>query len=354
MKVYKNLYKQIISKENLFEAWEIFKRDKRNRHDVETFEKNIEREIFKLAHELQSKSYRHGMYRMFLIHDPKLRQIHKATVRDRVLHHAIFKILNPIFEQSFIPASFSCRIGKGTHKGVEYLARALRAVSKNDTISCFVLKCDIRKFFDSVDHNILLGLLEKRIVDADTRWLMREIVGSFTSLGYRERESKNAPRKGVPIGNLTSQLFANIYMNELDQFVKHELRVKYYARYTDDFVIVSEDQEHLESLIPRIGEFLHTRLALSLHPNKVSIRKYRHGIDFLGYIVLSRHIAVRRKTEKRIFRKLRERVRGFRAGSVTNISLLSSLKSYLGILSHADAHEVVQELKNKFWFWLKE
>ena len=125
---------------------------------------------------------------MFLLRDPKLRRIHKASVRDRVLHHAIFKVLNPIFEPTFIPASFSCRIDKGTHKGVKYLAHTLRAVSKNGIGHCFALKCDIRKFFDSIDHDTLLGILEKRVVDPDTRWLMREVVESFTTLDYRERE----------------------------------------------------------------------------------------------------------------------------------------------------------------------
>ena len=143
-------------------------------------------------------------------------------------------------------------------------------------------------------------------------------------------------------------------MNELDQFVKHVLREKYYARYTDDFVIVSENRTYLESLIPEISEFLHTRLALSLHPDKVFIRKYRQGIDFLGYVALPQHILVRRKTEKRIFRKLRGRVKQFKSGSVTKKSLLSSLNSYLGVLSHANAYEVAQELENNFWFWMKE
>ena len=350
MKLYRNLYESIISTRNLFEAWEIFKHNKRNRPDVEAFEKNIEREIFKLAHELRGRHYRHGPYRGFWIRDPKLRRIHKATVRDRVLHHAIFKILSPVFEPTFIPASFSCRVDKGTHKGVKYLAQALRAVSKNEANQCFVLKCDVRKFFDTIDHDILLDLLQKKIADTDTLNLLEEIIKSYTAGLSRE----NALRRGVPIGNLTSQLFANIYMNEFDQFVKHELRVKYYARYTDDFVIISEDHAYLEILIPNIAEFLHTRLALSLHPNKVSIRKYRRGVDFLGYVALPRHIMVRQNTERRIFRKLRERVKGFKAGIVTKTSLLSSLNSYLGVLSHADAHEVAQKLKNNFWFWLKE
>ncbi len=202
MKVYKNLYRQITSTENLFEAWSIFKRDKRNRPDVEVFEKNVEYELFKLGRELRAKCYRHGPYRMFMIHDPKLRCIHKATVRDRVLHHAVFKILSPIFEPTFISTSFSCRVGKGTHKGVEYLARTLRAVSRNGTQPCYALKCDVRKFFDSIDHDILLDIFEKRVTDPDTRWLVREIIGSYEDVGFtrerereREREQKCAKKR---------------------------------------------------------------------------------------------------------------------------------------------------------------
>jgi len=187
MKVYKNLYNRIISTENLFEAWNIFKRDKRNRQDVEAFEKNVEYEIFKLGRELSAKYYRHGPYRMFLIHDPKLRCIHKATVRDRVLHHAIFKVLNPIFEPTFIPASFSCRVGKGTHKGVEYLKRTLRTVSKNGMQPCYALKCDVRKFFDSIDQNILLRILREKISDLDTLWLLENVIDSY-AVGATERE----------------------------------------------------------------------------------------------------------------------------------------------------------------------
>jgi hypothetical protein len=143
-------------------------------------------------------------------------------------------------------------------------------------------------------------------------------------------------------------------MNELDQFMKHTLRVTYYARYTDDFVIVSEERAYLENLIPKISDFLQKHLALSLHPNKVSIRKYRQGIDFLGYVILPHHIVVRQNTKKRIFRKLHERARGFRDGSVTEVTALSSLNSYLGVLSHADAYDIAEELKNNFWFWMRE
>jgi retron-type reverse transcriptase len=187
MKIYRNLYNQIISPENLFEAWDIFKSDKRNKPDVQAFEKNSEQEIFKLSGELRSKNYRHGSYRGFWVRDPKMRHIHKAIVRDRVLHHAIFKILYPIFEPTFISASFSCRVGKGTHKGVAYVAQAFRAVSKNATGPCYALKCDVRKFFDSIDQDILLGILKKKIRDPDTIRLLENLINSYV-VGANERE----------------------------------------------------------------------------------------------------------------------------------------------------------------------
>ncbi len=181
MKVYKDLYGSITSPENLFEAWDIFKRDKRGKPDVAAFEQNVEYELFKLARELRGKYYRHGPYRGFWIRDPKIRRIHKATVRDRVLHHAIFKILNPVFEPTFIASSFSCRIGKGTHKGVEYLKHSLRAVSANGTRPCFALKCDVRKFFDTINHAVLLGILRKKIADPEVLWLLEEVIESYTA-----------------------------------------------------------------------------------------------------------------------------------------------------------------------------
>lgn len=357
MKVYRNLFESIISTENLFAAWDIFKHDKRNKPDVEEFGKDVERELFALERELREKTYRPGLYRTFWIHDPKLRRINKATVRDRVLHHAMFRVLNPIFEPTFIYGSFSCRVRKGTHKGVEYLADCLRKVSRNNTSPCFALKCDVRKFFDSINHEVLFSILKKRIRDEDTLRLLREIIDSYaTSVPARSAGGggEKCSKKGVPIGNLTSQLFANVYMNELDQFVKHTLRVKYYARYTDDFVILSDDRTYLETLVPRIENFLQTCLSLSLHPDKVSIRKYRQGIDFLGYVALPNHVVLRSSTQRRIYRKVRERVRRFRAGTISETTLFSSLNSYLGVLSHADAHAVSEDLMNQFWFWMKD
>ncbi len=188
MKTYCDLFGKIISPENLFAAWETFKADKRNKADVAEFERHLEKNIFQLHRDLRDETYQHGPYRGFWICDPKQRHIHKATVRDRVLHHAIFSVINPIFEETFIPASFSCRIGFGTHKGVEVLEHKARAVAQNGTNNCFVLKCDVWKFFDSVDHGILALILGKRIKDENAMWLLGSVIKSYKAAPVRERE----------------------------------------------------------------------------------------------------------------------------------------------------------------------
>jgi retron-type reverse transcriptase len=349
MKIYRDLYWLIISPQALFRAWEIFKSDKRNKPDVAEFEMNLEQNIFDLYRDLKNGTYRHGGYKGFWIHDPKLRRIHKASVRDRVLHHAVFRVLNPIFEPTFIPTSFSCRIGKGTHKGMKKVAEMIRTVSRNNTRPCYALKCDVRKFFDSIDHDTLLKILDKKIKDEKVMGLMREIIDSFAA-----SRPNLFDRRGVPIGNLTSQIFANIYMNEFDQFMKHELKVDNYARYTDDFIIVSTDKRYLENLLTPIEGFLRSKLFLELHPKKVILRKHNRGIDFLGYVILPYHIKMRTKTKRRIPRKLHESIRLYKSGAISELTLKSSLQSYMGVLSHADARTLGQEIRNKYWFWLSE
>jgi retron-type reverse transcriptase len=349
MKTYKNLFNKIVDPEALFIAWDEFKSNKRGKDDVQEFEKEVEQNIFQLASDLKNKTYRHGPYTGFYIYDPKRRHIHKATVRDRVLHHAIFKVVNEIFEPTFISHSFSCRIGKGTHRGVAALDVMIRKATRNYTIQRFALKCDIRKFFDSIDHRILLDILKTRIRDPDFLWLLEEIVESFQS-----DLSNLFQKRGLPIGNLTSQIFANVYMNELDQFVKHKMKLKYYARYTDDFVIVGHSEAYLQEKLGEILSFLDSRLALSLHPDKIIIRKCGQGIDFLGYVVFPHHILIRGKTRKRIFRKLREKVKLQKSGRITEDELNQSLQSYLGVLSNADSHKLREQVLNHFWFWLRE
>lgn len=279
-----------------------------------------------------------------------MRHIHKASVKDRVVHHLVSKVLEEIFDSTFYPHSYSCRKGKGTHKAVQAFIRLARKVSKNNTSPCYVLKCDIEKFFASIDHRILLKLLSIKIKDTSFLWLLEEIIGSFCS---ELTKNLNFP-KGMPIGNLTSQLFANIYLNPFDQFFKNELKVGAYIRYADDFVILSPDQFYLACLIPKIRKFLRYKLKLALHPQKIIIRDYYLGIDFLGYVVFPHFVLPRTKTKKRMFRKIYKRVQLVKEQKLSYDSLDQALQSYLGYLSHVNAFNLSQELKNQVWFWLTD
>lgn len=349
MKVFDDIFNEIIAPEKLFAAWDAFKKDKQQKQDVLHFEWNVEENIFNLHRDLRYGRYKHSPYTSFYVQDPKRRHIHKAIVRDRVLHHAVFTALNPLFEPAFIANSFSCRVGKGTHKGVEKLSQLVRAVSKNYQKPCFALKCDVKRFFATVDHYLLLAILHKRIKDENAIELLKEIIYSFSSEFSTLFESK-----GLPIGNLTSQLFANVYLNEFDQFVKNELHVEHYVRYTDDFVVLSNSRAYLKNVLLSITAFLRDRLKLELHPKKISLRPFHQGIDFLGYVILPHYRLVRSKTKRRILHKLHSRAIEYKYRTIDQKTLNQSLQSYLGVLSHANAHNVSQDLQNNLWYWLHE
>lgn len=328
-------YIELTQIDNLFQAWSEFRRGKGKKRDVQVFERNLEDNLFRLQENLKNKTYRHGGYQEFYVHDPKRRHIHKAEVADRVVHHLLYKFLYEVFDPIFIHDSYSCRIDKGTHKAVLRLEKFTRKVSRNYTTECWALKCDIKKFFASADHEILKELLKRRIKDKDILWLLSQVIDSFRSTVGKE--------KGIPLGNLTSQVFANIYLNELDQFVKHKLKAKYYLRYADDFLLLSSDKKLLESYIIPIREFLQDTLKLELHPKKIILRRLDWGIDFLGYIVLPHYRLPRTKTKRRVFKKLKEKV--------NSDSFEQSSQSYLGYLGHAKSFKVIQDLKNKIWLW---
>jgi retron-type reverse transcriptase len=285
------------------------------KRDVLEFQLNLEDNLFDLHEKLKNKTYQHSHYIPFYITDPKLRHIHKATVKDRILHHAIFRILYPIFDKIFIFDSYSCRLNKGTHKAVKRLKRFCLKLSQNNRKIIFVLKCDIRKFFDSVNQDILLNLIKKKIKDEKAVWLIEKIVKSFIN--------------GLPLGNVTSQLFANIYLNELDYFIKQNLRERYYLRYCDDFIILSDDKNYLIGLVEKINDFLNKRLKLKLHLDKIIMRKYRQGIDFVGYVIRPHCITLRTRTKKRIFKKVKH----------------NNLQSYLGILKHCKGYKIKKKIE---------
>lgn len=316
-------FEDIIGVENLLEAWRDFLRGKRHKRDVQEFQLHLMNNIFELHNDLRNHTYRHGGYQAFNICDPKPRSIHKASVRDRLLHHAIYRALYPFFDRTFIADSFSCRIGKGTHKALNRFREFGYGASRNNTRTCWVLKCDIKKFFASIDHGVLNQILRQYIPDRDPLWLLGEVIGSFSS---------TRPGVGLPLGNLTSQLLVNIYMNEFDHFVKHRLKAKYYVRYADDFVILSGNREWLEKLIPRIQEFLQSHLKLSLHPDKVFIKTRTSGIDFLGWVHFPDHRVLRTTTKNRMIKRLHD------APSP------ATQQSYLGLLKHENTHKIKTEV----------
>lgn len=346
IKISHKVYQEITTPEAIFQAWDEFIKGKKKKEDVMEFGRFLEDNLFSLQESLEKKTYRHGGYKSFYVRDPKVRHIAKACVRDRVVHHLTTKMLEEIFDPTFYPHSYSCRKNKGTHRAVEEFVRMARQASNNNTSSCFVLKCDIKKFFATVDHNVLIKTLEERIQDKEFLWLLDEIISSFRSEYTVELFSP----KGMPIGNLTSQLFANIYLNSLDIFMKKDLKLKYYIRYADDFVILSNNQEYLNELLPKIEDFIGKNLKMSLHPNKIELCNYYLGIDFLGYLVFPNFIIPRTKTKRRIIRKLEKKIRQLQSGDTTTKSLNQTLQSYLGYLQHANAYKLSESLKNKILF----
>ena len=306
----------------MLRAWRCFLRGKQVKADVRSFQFDLSNNISLLLGELQSKTYQHGPYQAFSIVDPKPRLIHKALVRDRVVHHLIYQALYWHFDTRFIFDSYSCRNGKGTFKAIDRFNLFARRVSRNHTRTCWVLKCDIKKFFASVDHEVLREILARHITDPNLLWLLGQIIDGFSTDGV-------GVGKGLPLGNLTSQLLANIYLDEFDRFVKQELRVPYYLRYTDDFVILSDDRNYLKKLLLKLAGFLDRRLKLSLHERKVFIKTYASGVDFLGWVNFLHHRQLRTVTKRRILKGLV----GYPKPEIVN--------SYRSLLSHGNTHDLV-------------
>lgn len=297
------MFDKICSFENLHRAYLGARKCKRNRSEILKFNYHLEENLLKLQQELLSQTYQHGGYRQFIICDSKKRRIKAAPFKDRVIHHALCNIIEPIFDKGFIFDSYACRGGKGTHRALKRLQRFLKSISesprKQEGERIYALKGDISKYFDNINHKILLEMIKKKITDQKVVWLTDKIADS----------SHEKPQTGIPIGNLTSQLFANIYLNELDKFVKHNLRVKYYLRYMDDFLILSYNKRKLRAIKLKIQKFLKNKLLLELHSKKVDISPAEKGIDFLGYVNFQNYRLLRKSTVKRFIKRTREKIK---------------------------------------------
>ncbi len=333
-----DLFNKIIALDNLFGAWTEFRRGKQKKQDIINLSVTLEEDVFGLHKRLKEGNYRHSAYQDFYVLDPKLRHIHKAVALDRLLHQAIFQILEPEYHRQFIFDSYSSRKGKGVHKARAMFHKLAWKLSRNNTKVVWVLKCDIRKFFDSVDHQILLDILARRIENEEVLALLKEIIKSF----------ETSPSKGIPLGNLTSQLFSNVYLNELDQEIKRKWQVKNYVRYADDFLVLDTDRTKLEQLLPLISDFLNHNLKLFLHPDKVFIQRFAKGVDFLGNVIYPHHQILRTKTKKRALRKMRKLKKELAEGLILEKYFRQVQASYLGLLKYCRGRkikEIIEDLR---------
>ena len=320
-------FEYIVNVDNLLKSWSEFIKGKRKRKDVLEFSFNLMDNILSLHNDLSNNTYKHRSYQAFKVYDPKPRDIHKASVRDRLVHRAVYRVLYPFFEKIFISDSFSCRKEKGTHRAIKRFYDFSYKTSENNTKTIWILKCDIKKFFANIEHNKLIAILKEYIPDTKIIQLLEEIIKSFCSGSHGV---------GLPLGNLTSQLLANVYMNELDQFIKHKIKAKCYIRYADDFVIFSKKRQQLGYKVLEIQKFLEEELKLKLHPNKVSIKTLSSGQDFLGWVSFPNHKILRTATRKRILKRIKLR------------PIPETLNSYLGLLKHGNTKKIREKFYNSY------
>lgn len=323
------MYEKLFSWENLLLAYRRASKGKRGQPNVAAFEHRLEENLLRMQHELAARTYRFGEYNNFYIHEPKKRLISAAPFHDRIVHHALCNLIGPIFERTFVADSFANRVGKGTH-------RALNRVQGFSRIFPYVLQCDLRQFFPSIDHAILLEILELKIDDRDVLWLAGQILKSGERVLSEEYDMVYFPGddllaacrpRGLPIGNLTSQFWANVYMNPFDHFVKRELNCKGYVRYVDDFLLFAEDKRTLwtwrEALIKRLARF-----RLTIHPG-AQPRPVSEGIPFLGFTVFPNRRRLKRRKGIHFQRKLRSMLAAFEEGEIPISKITASVKGWV-------------------------
>lgn len=320
MKRYSGLYAQIYDFANLEKAYRKARRCKRYRGEVLRYSANLEENLINLQNHLIWHSYRQGTYKTFYVYEPKKRLISALPFTDRVAQHAINNILEPLIDKRFYCHSYACRKGKGMHKASEVLSRWIHD-STFEGQSLYAIKGDIHHYFQSIEHDRLKATIRRIIKDKETLALLDRIIDSGGEGG-----------KGIPVGNLTSQLFANLYLDRLDKFVKETLHVRYYIRYMDDFVILSPDKAYLRRVLQQIEEFLALELGLLLNP-KTTILNCKNGVDFCGY----RHYADHKKVRKSSVRKMKRTIKAFRNGKISEEQFSKALQSWLGHIKHADA-----------------
>ncbi len=367
-----------IDVEQLFEAYLSCRKTKRYTQNALKFEVDYEANLFQIKDEIENGSYSPGRSIAFIVNKPVKREIFAADFRDRVVHHWLINKLNPLFENLFIQDSYACRVGKGTHYGVIRADSFIKACSENYTKDCYILKLDILGFFMHINRKLLFSMLEKFINQYYTqpdKALVLEITQKiifnqptqnciikgnkkdWDGLPKNKSLFHSPPDCGLPIGNLTSQVFANFYMHQFDAYVTKELGLKYYGRYVDDFVIVHPDKDYLKSLIPQLTDLLISSLQLTLHPKKIYLQHYSKGVKFLGTVIKPNRIYIANGTRGNFYNAIEKQnkvVRDHKPCKEDKASFLSSMNSYLGIMKHYKSYNLRKRMIFKklsvYWF----
>ncbi|MCB1859865.1 MAG: RNA-dependent DNA polymerase [Gammaproteobacteria bacterium] len=334
---YENLFPGIIEFGNLYAAFRRAAKGKRGKWEVADFEWNLESELWRLHEQLGDGSYRPGGYYSFYIRDPKHRLISAAPFRDRVVHHALCNLIEPVFERTFIGDSYANRVEKGSHAALDRAQRFARRCR-------YVLQCDVRQFFPSIDHGVLLQILQRKIADERTLDLCGKIIQSGAGVLSREYKQTYFPGddlfaalrpRGLPIGNLTSQFWANVYLNELDQFIKRQLRCKEYLRYVDDFLLFSDDKQQLWNWKLEVKQYL-IALRLSLHEKESTVYPVESGIPFLGFRIYPDHRRLKRRNGVNFSRRLRRNYRAYARGELAKEELDIRVQGWIAHAKHGD------------------
>ncbi|MBI3033114.1 helix-turn-helix domain-containing protein [Candidatus Woesearchaeota archaeon] len=320
----------LCSYENLELAFSKARRGKTLKPYIIEFEQSLKANLMLLRNELLFHTYKPKPLETFIIRDPKTRKISKSDFRDRVVHHAFCNIIEPLFDKQFIFDNYANRIGKGAFKAIERFDEFKRKVSKNNNRIAYILKADIKHYFDTVDHSILMLIIKRSIKDERILQLIKIILSNHNT---------TEQGKGMPLGNLTSQFLANVYLNELDQFIKHTLKAKYYIRYVDDFVILDSSKEVLEKYREKIDYFLSKNLLLQLHPDKSKILKLHSGILFLGFRIFYYHKLIRKKNIRKFHGKLKEMKRLHEKNLIEREKVIERFEGWLAYISHADTYK---------------
>jgi len=341
MKTYRNLYGQIVSFENLYLAFRKARKGKRGRHEVAAFELDLEANLFQLQEELAAHTYTPGLYRNFYIRERKLRLISAAPFRDRVVHHALCRVLDPIWERRFIHDTYACRTDKGTHRALDRCEHFARRYP-------FVLQCDVHQFFPAIDLGILRGKLARLIRDDEVLWLIDGILDGGAGVLAPMYEMEWFPGddllaplrpRGLPIGNLTSQTWANVYLDSLDHFVKRELKCAAYLRYCDDFLLFGDDKTQLHAWKDAVQAHLNG-LRLALNWRRSTVYPTHTGIPFLGFRIFPTHRRLRADNVHLARRRLRANRDACRAGQMSRGKFRESLLAWLAHAGHGDTYRL--------------